>query len=219
MKRGTLLLALLGILVLVLATGPDLWAAPGQSPERQTVPTRTPRPEPTDKPDKPDKPDEPAEPTEEPDEPDEPAEPTDEPPSSEPTSVPTTVPSAVETMVAGADGVNIRSGPGTNYARLGYVDPGAQAEVIGRYGDWWQIRYNDAPGWVFGELVTVSNADSVPQVESPAAPTTVVEATLVGAAAGPLLPESGGRSIRIHLGVAMIIIAGLLVMAAIRWRA
>jgi len=96
MKRGTLLLALLGILVLMLATGPDLWAAPGQSPERQTVPTRTPKPEPTDKPD-------------------EPAEPTDEPPSSEPTPVPTTVPSAVATMVAGADGVNVRSGPGTNY--------------------------------------------------------------------------------------------------------
>jgi len=120
--------------------------------------------------------------------------------------------------VAGADGVNVRSGPGTNYAHLGYLDPGAQAEVIGRYGDWWQIRYNDAPGWVFGELVTVSNADSVPQVEPPAASTAAVEVTPVGTAAGPLLPEAGGRSVRLHLGVAMLI-GGLLVMVVIRRRA
>ena len=208
MRKSVLWVVVLGLLIVGLTAGPGLWAAPGQSPERQTVPTRTPRPEPTD----------------EPDELDEPAEPTDEPPSSEPTSVPTTVPSAVETMVAGADGVNIRSGPGTNYERLGYLDPGVQAEVIGRYGDWWQIRYNDAPGWVFGELVTVSNADSVPQVEPPAAPTTVVETTPVGAAveatpvgvaSDPLLPESGGRNIRLHLGAALIAI-GLLVVGLLR---
>ena len=44
------------------------------------------------------------------------------------------------------------------------VDPGAQAELTGRSGDWWQILYNDAPGWVFGELVTAHDAD---QVETP----------------------------------------------------
>jgi len=89
----------------------------------------------------------------------------------EPTAIPATATPAVATIVAGADGVNVRSGPGTNYTRLGYLDPGAEAQVIGRYNDWWQIRYDDAPGWVFGEIVTASNADSVPQVEPPPAPT------------------------------------------------
>jgi uncharacterized protein YkwD len=75
--------------------------------------------------------------------------------------------------VAGADGVNVRSGPGTNYTRLAYLDPGTQAEVTGHDGDWWQIEYNDAPGWVFGELVTAFNAG---QLETPpATPTTQVE--------------------------------------------
>jgi len=55
--RGTLWVALFGVLVVGLVAGPDLWAAPGQSPARQTVPTRTPEqpptPEPTNPPPKP----------------------------------------------------------------------------------------------------------------------------------------------------------------------
>jgi hypothetical protein len=60
MTKGMLWLVLSGILMFGLVTKPDLWAAPGQSPARQTVPTRTPEqpptPEPTKKP-KPKKPD------------------------------------------------------------------------------------------------------------------------------------------------------------------
>jgi len=88
-----------------------------------------------------------------------------------PTAVPPTAPPVAPSLVAGADGVNVRSGPGTNYTRLGYLEPGAKAEVTGRYGDWWQIRHNGGLGWVFGELVTASNADSVAQVEPPPSPT------------------------------------------------
>lgn len=88
-----------------------------------------------------------------------------------PTAIPATPTAATPYMVAGADGVNVRTGPGITYTRLGYLDPGAQAELIGRYGDWWQIRYGDAQGWVFGQLVTPYNGDNVPQVEPPPAPT------------------------------------------------
>lgn len=42
MKRDVLWVVALGIIMVGLAAGPDLWAAPGQSPVRQTVPTRTP---------------------------------------------------------------------------------------------------------------------------------------------------------------------------------
>jgi len=87
--------------------------------------------------------------------------------------VPATATPAIPNIVAGADGANVRSGPGTNYPRLGYLDPGTQAQVTGRYNDWWQIDYDSAPGWVYGEIVTPSNTDDVPQVEPPAAPTAV----------------------------------------------
>jgi len=77
----------------------------------------------------------------------------------------------VPQIVAGADGANVRTGPGTAYARLGYLEPGARAEVTGRDGKWWQIRYGDAPGWVFGDLVTALEAgQSEPQAAATAAP-------------------------------------------------
>ena len=69
-------------------------------------------------------------------------------------------------VVAGDDGVNVRTGPGTNYTRLGYLDPGARAEVTGRASGWWQIQYGGGPGWVFGGLVTAHDAD---QAEPPPA--------------------------------------------------
>jgi LysM repeat protein len=46
MKQGILSIALLGTLVFAVFTGPDLWAAPGQDPYRQTVATVTPPPSP-----------------------------------------------------------------------------------------------------------------------------------------------------------------------------
>ena len=58
--KGMLWLVIAGIMIMFgLIAQPDLWAAPGQNPARQTVPTRTPEqpptPEPTSKP-KPEKP-------------------------------------------------------------------------------------------------------------------------------------------------------------------
>jgi len=39
---------------------------------------------------------------------------------------PPTAAPVVPNMVAGTDGVNVRGGPGTNYDKLGYIDPGGQ---------------------------------------------------------------------------------------------
>jgi len=101
----------------------------------------------------------------------------------EPTAIPATATPATPYVVAGADGVNVRSGPGINHTRLGYLDPGTRADVTGRDGDWWQIRYDDAPGWVFGGLVTAFNAD---QAEPPpATPTTEAEPPSTGDEAWP----------------------------------
>jgi LysM repeat protein len=92
MKQGILLIALLGTLFAVF-TGPDLWAAPGQDPYRQTIATVTPPTSPLET--------ETPTPTEEP--------PTETPtltstpvPTSIPTSVPTSVPTIVPTTIPGA---------------------------------------------------------------------------------------------------------------------
>jgi len=47
MKTAVFWVMLCGILMVGLAAGPDLWAAPGQNPARQTVPTPTPQLSPT----------------------------------------------------------------------------------------------------------------------------------------------------------------------------
>jgi hypothetical protein len=88
-----------------------------------------------------------------------------------PTQAPQPTPTAPPSITAGDQGVNVRTGPGTHYSLLGALDPGAQAPVTGRYGNWWQISYNNAAGWVLGDIVTVANAEGVPEVQPPPAPT------------------------------------------------
>jgi lipoprotein-anchoring transpeptidase ErfK/SrfK len=85
-----------------------------------------------------------------------------------PTQIPPTATPA--TVVAGADGVNIRSGPNTDFAKIGLLNPGAEAKVIGRYGDWWQIDYAGVPAWVASWVVTAFNVAGVPEVVAPPTP-------------------------------------------------
>jgi hypothetical protein len=69
--------------------------------------------------------------------------------------------------------VNIRSGPGINYAVIGTLNANTPMPIIGRNGDssWWQIKItNGAQGWVSNAVVKASNTDSVPPVQAPPPP-------------------------------------------------
>jgi hypothetical protein len=79
-----------------------------------------------------------------------------------------TAPSAM--IEVGEGGVNVRSGPGTNFEAIGRLEPGEKAAVTGKYADWWQIDYDGTSGWVAEWVVTASNTDSVAEVEPPASP-------------------------------------------------
>jgi len=48
---------------------------------------------------------------------------------------------------------NIRSGPGTKYARLGKAYRGERFPVMDIIPQWYQIMYNDRVGWVYSKLV------------------------------------------------------------------
>ena len=70
--------------------------------------------------------------------------------------------------------LNLRQGPGTNYAVIGKLTQGSQASIIGRNaaGNWYQVRpTGGSTGWVTGApaLVQVTgNLTAVPIVSAPA---------------------------------------------------
>jgi hypothetical protein len=91
-----------------------------------------------------------------------PVPPTPEPPTPvPPTPAPPTPERPTFTVVNAT--VNVRSGPGTNYAVVGQVRQGQQFEITGKNpaGDWWQFTFNGQPAWIIGRLVSTNAAGSV----------------------------------------------------------
>ncbi len=85
-------------------------------------------------------------------------------------------PHIVQASIAG-DRVNLRGGPSTEYDSAGKMDANTSVQVIGRYGDWFQIRESiDKPTyWVSGELLNMNSNDvgllnDVPKESLPALP-------------------------------------------------
>lgn len=59
-----------------------------------------------------------------------------------------------------AERIYLRNGPGTHYDAVGRMSNGSKVQVIGRYGDWYQVRESvDKPVyWVSGELLDIPPA-------------------------------------------------------------
>ncbi|MEM7031251.1 MAG: SH3 domain-containing protein [Chloroflexota bacterium] len=71
-------------------------------------------------------------------------------------------------MVSAVDSnVNLRSGPGTNFERVGVLLQGDSLEIIGRNEDssWWQVLTEDDVSWIAASVTEASNInDSIPVV-------------------------------------------------------
>jgi uncharacterized protein YraI len=92
----------------------------------------------------------------------------------------TDTPSPTETLVSFTEtpsvpiatfnqGVNVRSGPGTEFnPPIGSIPAGQTAEILARtpIGDWYKVRYVNQEGWVAAQFVTVSGDVSLIPVES-----------------------------------------------------
>jgi SH3-like domain-containing protein len=82
------------------------------------------------------------------------------------TPVPTTVPPIVTGKIVASDTVvNVRSGPGTTYDRIGTLPGGTKVQVTGRspQKDWWRVSADGIEGWMFSGLVIVEgDAQAVP---------------------------------------------------------
>lgn len=70
---------------------------------------------------------------------------------------------------------NVRSGPGTDFDRLGVIQPGEQYFVIGRRFSWLQIEYPNSPtrtAWVFQDVVNINgDVNLIPDLNQADIPT------------------------------------------------
>jgi hypothetical protein len=80
------------------------------------------------------------------------------------------------------DQINVRSGPGTSYEKVGVLIAGQQAPAKGRSvaGEWLLIEYPGIPGglgWVYAPLVGITPGN-IPIVEPPPTPTPLYTTTI-----------------------------------------
>lgn len=102
-------------------------------------------------------------------------------------SIPTVTGTASGPMVtvrpdSGEAQINVRSGPGTSYDKVGVLLVGQTVPAKGRSsgGDWIMVEYVGAPGniaWVHAPLVSLSSGN-LPVVEPPPTPTPLVTNTI-----------------------------------------
>ena len=156
LSRCGLLVLVVGLVVQFGAEVNMSWAIDGQAIDRQTVPTRTPTPEPVP----------PTEPPPPPTDTPVPPPPTDTPVPPPPTHTPApqatlVVPTPVLLAMLEADvTTNVYSGPGLDFSVVGSLERGDTAPVTGRTADssWWQIGFLEGRGWVSDEDVTANPA-------------------------------------------------------------
>jgi uncharacterized protein YraI len=99
-------------------------------------------------------------------------------------------------------GVNVRNGPGRDYASLGTLVVNDVVTLTGKdtNGEWLQINFKGSPGWVAAEFIQTTNAESLPVIaiqneELP--PTAVNNAPPAGMADQDTL-EAPIASVRLH---------------------
>ncbi|WP_179393702.1 N-acetylmuramoyl-L-alanine amidase [Carboxydothermus ferrireducens] len=56
--------------------------------------------------------------------------------------------------VVTASTLNVRSGPGINYAKIGVLTRGQKVELTGKTGEWFKIRYKNGYGYVSGKYIS-----------------------------------------------------------------
>ena len=117
-------------------------------------------------------------------------------PTFTPSPLPTSTPTPVPPQAVVREGpLNVRTGSGTVYPRIGQLKEGTEVEITGRNeeSDWWQIAYEageEGRGWVAAEYVETSGEIAVEVVEAPSVPPTLVS-TFTGKIV--FQERSGGR--------------------------
>src|SRR5690606_42068980 len=65
---------------------------------------------------------------------------------------------ASEQVLEAVTGLNVRTGPGTSYTRIGTIRPGTTYAIVGEQFGWYAINFEGQTGYVSGQYVRVSQA-------------------------------------------------------------
>lgn len=115
-------------------------------------------------------------------------------PAAEPTAQPVAGPAPAALTATTTQLINLRSGPGTNYATAGSMGTGDTVELVARSaaGDWLQVKLaGGATAWVYAELVNASGSTAALAVATdiPAPPPVATPAPIAAApTAAPAAP-------------------------------
>ena len=96
----------------------------------------------------------------------------------------------------GSDYLNMRSGPGTGYSKVGSIPPGTTLTITAEENGWYKTSYNGVTGYVSSAYVTLTPATSTPS--TPTTPTTPATPTVSTVKTGKL--NTGGSSLNLRSG-------------------
>lgn len=93
----------------------------------------------------------------------------------QPIVMPTPAPQTPTGRVIAPDGVNVRSGPSTQYPVIGFAPFGTTGQIVGRSADgqWWTFAAPRSPtglAWVSATYIQATNAQNVPVLPAPPLP-------------------------------------------------
>lgn len=75
------------------------------------------------------------------------------------------VTASTKEVIVNENYLNLRSGPGTNYDKLGQVHQNEQYPIVGQEGDWVEIQLDGYTAWISTDYVTIQEDSSEQQVK------------------------------------------------------
>ena len=100
---------------------------------------------------------------------------------------------AAENGTVNADALRLRSEPSTSAPTIGYLNTGAQVEILEDQGEWLYVTYGSKTGYLFAEYVSYGASATVTasaSSESVAGKTGVITGSLVNFRAGPSMDDA-----------------------------
>lgn len=83
-------------------------------------------------------------------------------------------------VVINTDSLNVRSGYGTSYSKLGSLSRNAKVEIVESKDGWYKIKYGKGYGYVSGAYIKVNSTTTTPSTPStPTTPSTTPSVTVI----------------------------------------